>query len=182
MNEEHNPEQHQTTSGQGTPRECPSFETLSLYFDEALDAADAARVDAHVAACGSCQSVLEDLRLIRQVLRATTPEASTRSFRLTADDVRDARPVLQPAALATSEPARRVTWLTLPFLPALTAVAALLLIAYYSIVPLPAFPVLLAPFIALLYVVIGLTVLVGRNLRPGNRAWMARAGELPEVD
>lgn len=64
----------------------------------------------------------------------------------------------------------------------IVSTAALLLIAYYSIVPLPAFPVLLAPFIALLYVVIGLVVLIGRNLRPGSRAWMARAGELPEVD
>ncbi|MEY9852786.1 amino acid transporter [Leifsonia sp. EB41] len=64
----------------------------------------------------------------------------------------------------------------------IVSTVALLLIAYYSIVPLPAFPVLLAPFIAVLYVVIGLAILIGRNLRPGNRAWMARAGELPEVD
>ena len=64
----------------------------------------------------------------------------------------------------------------------IVSTVALALIAYYSIVPLPAFPVLLAPFIAVLYVVIGLAILFGRNLRPGNRAWMARAGELPEVD
>lgn len=64
----------------------------------------------------------------------------------------------------------------------IVSTVALLLIAYYSIVPLPAFPVLLAPFIAVLYVVIGLAILIGRNLRPGNRGWMARAGELPEVD
>jgi amino acid transporter len=64
----------------------------------------------------------------------------------------------------------------------IVSTAALILIAYNSIVPLPAFPVLLAPFIALLYVVIGLVVLVGRNLRPGRREWMAQAGELPEVE
>jgi len=64
----------------------------------------------------------------------------------------------------------------------IVSTAALILIAYNSIVPLPAFPVLLAPFIALLYVVIGVVVLVGRNLRPGRREWMTHAGELPEVE
>jgi amino acid transporter len=59
---------------------------------------------------------------------------------------------------------------------------SLLLIAYYSLVPLPAFPVLLAPFIAILYALIGVIILVARNLRPGKTAWMARAGELPDVD
>lgn len=64
----------------------------------------------------------------------------------------------------------------------IVSTAALGLIAFYSLVPLPAFPIVLAPFIALLYVVIGLAVLFGRNLRPGKRAWMAQAGELPDVD
>lgn len=64
----------------------------------------------------------------------------------------------------------------------IVSTAALLLIAYNSIVPLPEFPVVLAPFIALVYVLIGLAILIGRNLRPGKRDWMARAGELPEVD
>ncbi len=59
---------------------------------------------------------------------------------------------------------------------------ALLLIAYNSIVPLPDYPVLLAPFIAVAYVLIGFAILFGRNLRRGRKAWMARAGELPEVD
>ena len=64
----------------------------------------------------------------------------------------------------------------------IVSTAALILIAYNSLVPLPAFPVLLAPFIAITYVLLGVAILVGRNLRPGNRAWMSRAGELPEVD
>jgi amino acid transporter len=64
----------------------------------------------------------------------------------------------------------------------IVSTVALILIAYYSLVPLPAFPVLLAPFIAAAYVVIGLVILFGRNLRPGKMAWMARAGELPDVD
>ncbi|WP_022891340.1 APC family permease [Agromyces subbeticus] len=64
----------------------------------------------------------------------------------------------------------------------IVSTAALGLIAWNSLVPLPAFPVLLAPFIALFYLALGLVVLIGRNLRPGKRAWMSRAGELPEVD
>jgi len=64
----------------------------------------------------------------------------------------------------------------------IVSTVALALIAYNSLVPLPAFPVLLAPFIAVTYVILGAVVLVGRNLRPGKRDWMARAGELPEVD
>ncbi|GAA4396491.1 APC family permease [Tsukamurella soli] len=59
---------------------------------------------------------------------------------------------------------------------------ALLLIAYNSIVPLPAMPVTLAPFIALAYVLAGAGVLVLRNLRPGRRDWMSRAGELPDIE
>ena len=64
----------------------------------------------------------------------------------------------------------------------IVSTVALALIAYNSLVPLPAFPVLLAPFIAITYVILGAIVLVGRNLRPGKREWMSRAGELPEVD
>lgn len=64
----------------------------------------------------------------------------------------------------------------------IVSTVALALIAYNSLVPLPAFPVLMAPFIAVTYVILGAVVLVGRNLRPGKRDWMARAGELPEVD
>ncbi|PRY10570.1 APC family permease [Kineococcus rhizosphaerae] len=60
--------------------------------------------------------------------------------------------------------------------------AALLLIGYNSIVPLPDFPVLLAPFIAASYLLSGVAVLIGRNLRPGRRGWMEHAGELPDVD
>ncbi|TFC01055.1 APC family permease [Cryobacterium adonitolivorans] len=64
----------------------------------------------------------------------------------------------------------------------IVSTSALVLIAYNSLVPLPAFPVVLAPFIATTYVLIGVVILFGRNLRPGNRAWMNRAGELPDVD
>ncbi len=59
---------------------------------------------------------------------------------------------------------------------------ALGLIAYYSLNPLPDMPIRLAPLIALAYLLLGLAVLYGRNLRPGRTGWMARAGQLPDVD
>jgi amino acid transporter len=59
---------------------------------------------------------------------------------------------------------------------------ALTLIAYNSLHPLPDMPVRLAPFIALVYLLAGVAVLYGRNLRPGKTGWMAHAGQLPDVD
>lgn len=59
---------------------------------------------------------------------------------------------------------------------------ALALIVYNSLHPLPDMPIRLAPFIALGYLLLGVGVLYGRNLRPGKTGWMARAGQLPDVD
>ncbi len=59
---------------------------------------------------------------------------------------------------------------------------ALLFIGYNSLVPLPAMPVALAPVIAAVYILAGVAILFGRNLRPGQREWMAKAGELPDVE
>ena len=59
---------------------------------------------------------------------------------------------------------------------------ALALIVYNSLHPLPDMPIRLAPFIALAYLLLGLAVLYGRNLRPGRTDWMARAGQLPDLD
>lgn len=64
----------------------------------------------------------------------------------------------------------------------LISTAALIVIGYKSIVPLPASPVDYAPAIAAGYLLLGAIILFGRNLRPGRRAWMAHAGELPELD
>jgi amino acid transporter len=58
---------------------------------------------------------------------------------------------------------------------------ALLTIGYKSVVPLPAMPVAWAPVLAGAYLLLGVAVLVGRNLRAGRRDWMAHAGELPDV-
>ncbi len=71
----------------------------------------------------------------------------------------------------------------LPFVVCpLISTAALLTIGYKSIFPLPDPPVAFAPFIALTYLLFGVAVLFGRNLRPGKRGWMANAGELPDVN
>ena len=64
----------------------------------------------------------------------------------------------------------------------IVSTVALALIGYKSLVPLPALPMRLAPFIAVAYVLLGAVLWSGRNLRPGKRDWMARAGELPDVD
>lgn len=59
---------------------------------------------------------------------------------------------------------------------------ALLIIGYKSLVPLPAMPITLAPVIAAVYILAGVAILFGRNLRPGKRGWMAAAGEIPDVN
>jgi amino acid transporter len=59
--------------------------------------------------------------------------------------------------------------------------AALVIIGWKSIVPLPDWPVRLAPVLAACYLLLGVAVLVGRNLRPGRREWMTAAGELPDI-
>ncbi|MFJ6988675.1 MULTISPECIES: APC family permease [unclassified Streptomyces] len=63
----------------------------------------------------------------------------------------------------------------------LASTAALLTIGWKSIVPLPDWPVRLAPALAATYLVLGAVVLFARNLRPGKRDWMGRAGELPDI-
>ncbi len=63
----------------------------------------------------------------------------------------------------------------------IVSTAALLTIGYKSMVPLPASPVDYAPLVAAAYLLLGVLVLFGRNLRPGRRGWMVDAGELPDV-
>lgn len=59
--------------------------------------------------------------------------------------------------------------------------AALLTIGWKSIVPLPDWPVRLAPVLAATYLVSGTLVLLCRNLRAGRRGWMDSAGSLPGI-
>lgn len=63
----------------------------------------------------------------------------------------------------------------------IVSTVALITIGYKSLVPLPASPVDYAPILAAGYLLLGVLILFGRNLRPGHTAWMANAGELPDV-
>jgi hypothetical protein len=54
-------------------RDCPSAETLALYFDRALAAADAARWELHFSACARCQQQLA--AMVRMETAATAPAA-----------------------------------------------------------------------------------------------------------
>ena len=63
----------------------------------------------------------------------------------------------------------------------IVSTVALVTIGYKSLVPLPASPVDYAPILAAAYLLLGVLILFGRNLRPGRTAWMASAGELPDV-
>jgi amino acid transporter len=62
----------------------------------------------------------------------------------------------------------------------IVSTAALAVIGYKSLVPLPAWPVWLGPLITVGYVASG-AIMLALALRPARRAWMDRAGELPDV-
>ena len=130
MRQDHNPQHSPKTDGQESLRDCPAFERLSQFFDDQLDAFEADSVRDHVRQCSNCQAVLRDLSLIRRSLVATTPAAPERSFRLTLADVESDLPSRLPTEPVTTGTERKpAKILTFPFVPALTAVAALLLLA-----------------------------------------------------
>jgi anti-sigma factor RsiW len=54
---------------------CAPFETLSAYVDDALPALEAASVGSHVESCPACQSQLEELRWLKDAVRASAPSA-----------------------------------------------------------------------------------------------------------
>ena len=65
----------------------PDVNALSAQLDGQLDAAAAARLDEHVAACEACRSVRDGLRSTRDALRAMPAATPARSFRLRVADV-----------------------------------------------------------------------------------------------
>lgn len=118
------------TDGQSVLRGCPSFETLNLYFDNELSPTEIELVSAHVDQCGDCTATLRDLSLLKRALISTTPATSRRTIRLTEADVEGDRPAIRLLEPAAPFPAtRQQRLLTIPFAPALAAIAALLLIA-----------------------------------------------------
>lgn len=68
---------------------------LSAYLDGELAPAATLRLEAHIASCAACAAQLGELRETRSVLRSIPDEAAPRSFALTPDMARDARPVRQ---------------------------------------------------------------------------------------
>src|ERR1700749_4246522 len=91
--------------------------------------------------------------------------------------------LMNVAAFKYFRDSRRDEFRILPLVVApVISTAALITIGYKSIVPLPASPVDYAPAIAAGYLLLGVLVLFGRNLRPGRRTWIAQAGELPDID
>lgn len=100
--------------------DCPSFEMLSAFFDQALDAGEYASVGRHVSACQSCQSVLADLSLLRSSLRISSPAVGTRSFAITDSDSGEQNPIVTKLARKPR---------TFPIFPIAAAVAAILLLA-----------------------------------------------------
>lgn len=130
MTQQPNQEQSPKTDGQHALAGCPSFETLSVYFDHELPPAEIEAIAAHVDDCADCSVALRDLQLMRRVLAATSPAPSRRVIRLNEADIEGDRPVVYAdGPIPPVTPIRRPSLLTIPFAPALAAVAALLLIA-----------------------------------------------------
>jgi hypothetical protein len=130
MTMEYNPQHDEMTDGQHALRGCPSFETLCLYFDRELAPADIESLSGHIESCEHCTAALRDIQLIRQGLRMTSPATRQISIRLTEADVEGERPVvrvLEPVPTVT--PMQRPSRFTIPFAPAVAAIAALFLIA-----------------------------------------------------
>lgn len=72
-------------------------ENISAYHDRALSAGEASRIELHLAACSAgCVAELETLRQAAAAVRALPELRAPRSFALTPNDVRRARPVPVP--------------------------------------------------------------------------------------
>jgi len=100
--------------------DCPSFETLSVFFDQELNSDVFAAVNTHISTCASCQRALTDLSLLRSSLRVSSPAIGTRSFA-----IRDSDSDTQNAR--TSKLPRRLR--SFPIFPVAAALAAVLLLA-----------------------------------------------------
>ena len=68
---------------------------LSAYLDGELTPAATLRLEGHIAACAACAAQLGELRETRSALRSFPEAAAPRSFALTPEMARDARPVRQ---------------------------------------------------------------------------------------
>lgn len=116
----------------GVAATCPSFDTLSTYFDGELPEVEMRSIRSHLATCPRCAPVIADFRSINSLLNDEQLYALPRSFALTEEMA------AQPGAVTRSfipvAPLSRVAGSarSVPLFPILTAIAALLLIAVIS--------------------------------------------------
>jgi putative zinc finger protein len=113
----------------------PSFETLSAYSDGELQPSEEALVAVHLETCAFCRAVIEDIELLSNVTRSAQAPAPGRSFRLTAETPGIRLPSIQsqppvPLAPPVSIESRQRT--PNQFLPYVTAIAAILLLAVFT--------------------------------------------------
>ncbi len=86
---------------------CPRIEAISTYLDAQLDSGDAARLQAHVAACAHCRTLLEAMRGLRADL-GSLPEVRA-GFDM-AEVIRGRIAALPPSAAAVRTQPRRQRW------------------------------------------------------------------------
>lgn len=113
----------------GVAAACPSFDTLSAYFDGELPDAEMRAIRTHLATCQQCAPIVADFRSINGLLNEMSAYALPRSFAITEAMTGQAPANSRPLAPVT--PLERVTAQVrrLSLLPMVTAIAALLLIA-----------------------------------------------------
>ena len=97
-----------------------SDEQLNRYLDGDLGTAERADVQSHLASCAGCRATLDDLRVVSQILRQTTPVPVPRSFQLGPEYARR-----RPSS----------GWIArlLPLLPAMRGATLVLLLAFGTV-------------------------------------------------
>ncbi|CAN5330315.1 hypothetical protein BH09CHL1_BH09CHL1_23490 [soil metagenome] len=112
----------------GVAEACPSFDTLSAYFDGELPEIDMRAIRTHVATCQNCAPIISDFRGIHSTLSDVGNYQLPRSFVLTESMIAPALPKRVPAPIT---PLHRIatTVRRAPMIPIMTAIAALLLVA-----------------------------------------------------
>jgi Putative zinc-finger len=96
--------------------ESPEYrqEQLSAALDGMLTSEEQAALDAHLAGCDACTRELEELRMVRTLLRAAPQPALPRSFLLPVEDEPAAAQGPAPAHAIEPQPPRNVTPLRQP--------------------------------------------------------------------
>jgi hypothetical protein len=113
----------------------PSFETLSAYSDGELHPSEEALVSAHLETCAYCRAIIEDIDLLSNAIRSVQAPATSRSFRLMPETPGIRQPAIHSQPTVSLAPpvsieSRRLT--PHRFLPYVTAIAAILLLAVFT--------------------------------------------------